>query len=686
MSPDTGLPIIHGSIAAGDGRGHRISQQLPRARASRQDRGILRETTMTKRTALLLLAAASSTTHPALAQTDDREAVDRIIVTGARVPIDASRIGNATTVITREDIEQRQARYLADVLRAVPGFAISASGGAGSQTQLRVRGSEANHVLVLIDGVRANDPATTDEFHWEHFATGNIERVEIVRGPQSALWGSEAIGGVVNVITRSGIPDEAFDGYVESGSHATRNVGANAGGGIGDWTLDGSVESLQTDGTNISRIGDETDGAHLGTAALHARYDGSDRVSFDATIRATDALSEFDPVDFVTTGLPTDGNLETRSDSTIGHVSAALAAGDSVVWHLRAGYYDSSHRNFVDGAWDSSTASQRSSVGFGADVRLAANELSLAIEHEDTDFEQRGQVVFGDPNQNQDMQVTSLIAEYRRLAGRRLTWILSGRYDNYSDFDDALTGKVSAAYQWTDTTRLRASLGTGQKAPTFLDRFGFFPAQFIGNPDLKPESSRSSDIGIDQDFADTGLSLSASLYWQTLDDEIDGFVFDPDTFLFTAENQRTKSRRRGIEAGLDWQLTDALRLGASYTYTDATEGGDAGIAVRELRRPRHSGGISLSFRPPGRRFDAMLLADYGGERDDIFFPPFPAPEQRVTLPHYWLVDATARFRLTSSITLFARATNLLDESYEQVFGYATPGRAGYVGVRADFGG
>ena len=148
---------------------------------------------------LAILASTSS-----FAQIETINDFDQIVVTGSRSPLAVRQLGSATTVITRDDIEKRQARYVTDMLRAVPGFAISHSGTTGSQTQVRVRGSEANHVLVLIDGVRANDPATGDEFRWEYLTTSNVERIEVVRGPQSSLWGSDAVAAVVHVITNSG--------------------------------------------------------------------------------------------------------------------------------------------------------------------------------------------------------------------------------------------------------------------------------------------------------------------------------------------------------------------------------------------------------------------------------------------------------------------------------------------------
>ncbi len=159
---------------------------------------------MFTRTKILAASFAILLAGPAIAQDQANPSgdIDQIIVTGARTPLTINQVGSAVTVITRDDIEQREVRYVADLLRAVPGFSVSHTGVAGSQTQVRVRGSEANHVLVLVDGVRANDPATGDEFRWEYLTTGDIERVEIVRGPQRSLWGSDAVAAVIHFITR----------------------------------------------------------------------------------------------------------------------------------------------------------------------------------------------------------------------------------------------------------------------------------------------------------------------------------------------------------------------------------------------------------------------------------------------------------------------------------------------------
>mgnify|MGYP001823861415 FL=1 len=226
---------------------------------------------------------------------------------------------------------------------------------------------------------------------------------------------------------------------------------------------------------------------------------------------------------------------------------------------------------------------------------------------------------------------------------------------------------------------LSANIGTGQKAPTFIERYGYFPGQFVGNPDLKPEQSVSYDIGIEQRIA-SSASIQIAVFRQTVEDEIDGFVFDPESGLFTARNLDTTSKRGGVEVGARWTVSEHLDLSMNYTYTDSTENG-----ATELRRPRHAGNATIDANFLEGRARLMLAADFGGTRQDIYFPPWPEPSEIVALDSYWLLDLTAQYQATDSIKLFVRASNLLDKDYEQVYGYNTPGRAWYGGVRIHFG-
>jgi vitamin B12 transporter len=374
--------------------------------------------------------------------------------------------------------------------------------------------------------------------------------------------------------------------------------------------------------------------------------------------------------------LPQDGDVATDSeriylnaDTTFGTLNGRL------VHHLNARYLDTDNRNLSDGFADSSTASDRRTLTYQADIQIDENLLSLAIEHERTRFEQRGEIGFGDPNQDQKMSVSSFIADFQGRSLERLTWLLSARYDDNSDFESAVSGRLSLAYTVSDTTLLRANIGTGRKAPTFIERFGFFPGQFIGNPQLKPEKSLSYDLGVDQVLFDGTLEVQLAVYYQDLEDEINGFVFDPDTFLFTAENSAGDSTRKGVEAAATLKLTE------TYTYTDSTENNDSGGDVRELRRPRHSGSLQSSYRFLDERANLMIAADYGGTSTDIFFPPFPAPSEIVSLDSHWLLDLTASLDVNRNTNLFIRASNLLDEdrvcgSAIQLWTIARPAAAG----------
>jgi len=624
----------------------------------------------------------------ALAQsnTETNSDIDQIIVTGARTPLAISQIGSATTVIRRDEIERRQARYISDLLRSVPGFSVSHTGVVGSQTQVRVRGAEANHVLVLIDGVRANDPATGDEFRWEHLTTNNVERVEIVRGAQSSLWGSDAVAAVVHVITRGAGDDSGLEAYAESGSSHTGNIGINGAVSSETWSLSGGIEYLSSDGSNISRQGNEEDGSDATSASLAARVLASENLTFDVRLRALDAYSQFDPVDFFATGLPTDGDVATETDNLYVSIGGTLETlGGRVTHHLNARYFDSEHLNLTDGVENSSSASDRTALVWQSDIDIGDNRLSVALEHERTKYQQRGEIAFGDPNQNQEMDVTSVVADFQGLSSERMTWLVSLRYDDNNDFENITTGRVSLAYHLSDTTTLRGNIGTGQKNPTFTERFGFFPAQFIGNPDLNPERSTSYDIGLDREFLGGTLLLQVSLFRQDLEDEINGFVFDPVTFLGTAKNLAGESKRSGVELGTQWTVNEWFGLGASYTYSDSTQADGLGQDIPELRRPRHSGSLSASVQSDNDKVRTALTADYGGTREDMFFAPFPALPETVTLQNYWLLDLTVQYQLTPSVSIFARGANLLDEDYEQVYGFQTPGRAGYLGVRTNFG-
>jgi vitamin B12 transporter len=617
--------------------------------------------------------------------------LDDLLVTAALQPISINDVASSVTVITREEIEQKQVKYLSDLLRDVPGFSVSQSGGAGSQTQVRVRGAEANQLLVLIDGVRANDPAASGEFQYQFALTSNIERIEIIRGPQSATWGSDAMAGVINIIRKKDVESRYLSGTLEAGSFNTINAAVD-GGYSGDiFQLNGGLSYLDTDGTNISRTGNEKDGAENFTGNVAIEFDASDAFKLRFSGQVIDATSEYDDIDFFVTGLPVDADRVTESQQSFltGEVRYEPQQNP---WSgsFSVNRMESDNDNISDGVWSSSTAAETLEFRLRGGVTLGRGEshnhrISFAIEREDVDFHQRGEAsIFGDPNQDQAYDVNGYALEYVGKPVTGFTWTLSGRVDDYSDFDDAATWQLAASYQLNPAFRLRGSVGTGSKAPTFTERYGFFEDLFIGNPDLKPESSQGWEIGFDSSWADDQVQFQLAYFDQDLRDEIDGFVFDPETFYFTARNKQSDSHRKGIEAVFDTNLGQSVTLSASYTYTDATEDDAMGQPVREVRRPKHMAGISANYYFSDTRGNLNLNLNHTGSQKDIFFSPVTFVSELVDIDAYTVVDLAASWKLTQSLELTGRVSNLLDEDYEEVLGFVRPGRAVYAGLRGRF--
>ncbi len=620
--------------------------------------------------------------------------LDPVVVSASRVPLTLSEVPGSVTVIEREEIERRQFVHVADLLRSVAGVSVSRSGTAGSQTQVRVRGAESNHLLVLIDGVEANDPASGDEFRWEQLTTFDVERIEIVRGPQSALWGSDALAGVVNIITRRDVSGPAAAGFVEGGSFGTVYTGANAQTAGENWSGAVGAAYLDSDGSNISRHGGEDDGYRNLTVSGSAGLDASDALQFELGGRYIDAENDYDGVDYFATGLPVDADLVSANESLFLSSIARLRLFDDF-WRnqLKVTYADSDNDNHADGVSTGSTRADtlgfyyQGGIEFAAGPGLARHALTMALEHEREEFSQRGAASdFGDPNQDQDMDNTAYAAEYVVRAYERVVVTSSLRYDENSDFANEYSWRLGASwrvFEWG--SRLRASVGKGHKSPTFIERFGFFPDLFIGNPDLRPEESRGWEVGVDQALADGRVEIGLTYFRTRLEDEIDGFVFDPDTFLYTARNASGTSHRKGVEGSMTARLGEHFDLSGSYTFTDSSEPQALGGHEDELRRPRHMAAADLNYVFAANRANVNLGVTYTGERDDVFFPPFPADSEVVSLDSYTLVNLAASYRFGGGTELYGRIENMFDEDYEDIYGFSNPGIGAFAGLRIALG-
>jgi vitamin B12 transporter len=633
--------------------------------------------------AITVTAAASAADQPP----------ETIVVTASRIPVPLSTVGSSITVIDREQIERRESVFAIDMLRDVPGVAVSQSGSIGSQTQIRMRGAEANQILVLIDGVKANDPAGNAEFAFENLGTWDIERIEVVRGAQSGLWGSDALAGVINVITRQ--PDEelSVSGFGEGGAFDTWAAGTRIGGAVLGTRAGLSFSTVDSDGTNSSRTGSENDGYRNRTANLSVASSPVDNLDLELNGRYSDIHKEFDSISYLT-GLPADTLDETdMSLAYFGGKGTLRLLENRWTQSLRAGWTHSDTDNSNEFGANGSTDADRYAFYYQSTYHFTpaskdstGNALTFALDHEREEFSQRGTATeWGDPNQDQSERNTGLIVEGLFSPLSRVSVSLSVRRDDNSSFEDINTYRATTA--WTDKTggtRLHASIGRGQKAPTFIERYGYFPGQFTGNPDLRPERSTAWEFGIDQALPGIDASAGATYFHEDMKDEIYGYAFDPESFQTTAVNLPGTSKRRGVELTAMARLSPGLKISATYTYTDANEP-DAitGEEVREIRRPQHTGSLGADWSSRDGRLELDANLSYTGSRNDDYWPPSFIKEV-VELGAYKLVSLAATYRVTDATRIYTRIDNLFDSSYEDVYGYNTGGIGAYAGLRFDF--
>ena len=646
---------------------------------------------------ILLLAATScgiAATHAEEPSADRYR--DEVLVTATRTPTALRNVGSSATVITREDIERRNPVFLTDLLRDVPGFSISRAGGAGKFTQLRVRGAEANHVLVLIDGIEANDITRADEFDFAHLATNDIERVEIVRGPQSALWGSDALAGVVNIITRQGAGKPQASATIEYGSFDSKRISSEVGAGNEHYDGHLALSYVDNGGINIAEQGNEDDGYRNGTVNTRLGWQALPQLRVEFTGRLSDIRTATDGDTGL--GVPSDTAGTTDMLQAFAQGRAKLATFDGHWLHELKGAWskmdneDEDRAVFLEGHVVGHKYNVSYQTTLQGDTRAlvpAQHALTFALDYEQQRFHQRGPVTaFGNPNQDRQYRVIGYVGEYRVTLADATTLGLSGRWDDSSEFADVGTYRFSLVQdlaRWGTT--LSAAYATGQKSPTFFDRFGFsagglFSPTFIGNQSVKPETSRGWEVGVTQRLLAERLVVGATYFNERLADEINGFVVDPVAFTATAVNLDGSSDREGVEVTANAVLTPQVELRASYTWLDATQpdraaGGD----VDEIRRPHHQVASSASWMSSDRRATIDLHLTHSGAReDDSFLPPFFTPA-RVSLDAYTLLGLSGRYQVIPHITLLARIENMIDDHYQDVFGFQTEGVSGYLGVR-----
>jgi len=626
-------------------------------------------------------AAETPADQPADAEDAAEEAEEQeIVVTATRLETPAREVASSVTVVTREEIERRQKKLVSEVLRDVPGLDVVRSGGRGQQTSVFIRGAKSEHTLVLIDGVEANDPISPGRsFNFADLTTDNVERIEIIRGPQSTLYGSDAIGGVINIITRRGKGKPTGTVLVEGGSCDTYRESASLLGGTELLNYSLSLSHLQSRGVSAadSRDGNrERDGYENAAFSARLGLTPTENFGLDLVLRYMDTEGDFDNFGGA---FGDDPNSTFDTQMFFSRLQGKLALCDGI-WEQTMGVsfsdYDRRLKNDVDPLNPTSSLDgdfEGEIVKFDWQHNFyvhESNTLTFGLETEEERGRSRSISMgpwgpFVDRMGSQSARTNSAYLQDQISLGERLFTTLGVRLDNHEFFDSEVTYRIAPAYLIEETgTKLKATYGTGFKAPSLYQLFSQY-----GDPDLDPEMSRGWDAGFEQNLCGDRVTVGATYFENRFKDLID---FGP---AFTFVNV-ARARSEGVELFAACRPAENLAVRVSLTHQD-TEDETTGEDL--IRRPKNKASVNVDYRCLDDRANVNLNVSYVGSRDDWDFAAWPAT--RADLDSYTLVNVALAYDVTERVQLIARVENLLDRKYEEALGYGNLGLGVYAGVK-----
>lgn len=643
-----------------------------------------------------LVSLVEREVEPSIVAAAEATRLDPVVVTGTQIAVPVSELPSAITVIDREEIESRQVTDVLQLLRTVPGLSITQGGSRGSQTSVFPRGGNANFSLVLIDGVPVNNAGGAYDF--SDLTTDNIERIEVIRGPQSALYGSNAIGAVIQIFTRRGRGPLQGDVSLTAGTfntyegHGTMSGGTERFGGslgVGYVTTSGflPINNDYRDFTISSGL--DYRPIEALKMAFSARYSDS-HLEFP-TESAGDRLSPLDPDQFQDRQRLV-LSLRTTHAITRWWEQVLLLGYNRNDTLFRDPLDPLNPEDFADSRTDSEE--QRLFLNYFWNMTLpefsqVVPTWSLGIEAQGEKLDQRS--TFGtttttiDPSRSQQGYYTQLLLNWRKQA----TLLAGVRVEDSSVFGVDTNPRVAASYTlpWSQT-KIRGGYATGIRAPSFVENFGTGDPSIVGNPDLKPEQSVSWEVGLDQPVLGGRALLSATYFANRFKDLITFVSGTEPNFLNIQEAESS-----GVEAGFQVLLPWQLRLDGSYTFLETKVLADGGVGGTFfppgqplLRRPKHQGSVGLTYL--GERWTVALIANVVGKAIDRDFTLPGSP--RVILPGHTKLDLAGSYMVVQhawgikNIRLQMKIDNLLNEAYEEALGFSAAGISVRGGIAASF--
>jgi vitamin B12 transporter len=636
------------------------------------------------RAPVLAAAAASAAVGAARAQQPDTVTLRPLVVTATRLPAPADAVSGSLTVLRGEDLAARGVHSVADALRDVLGVAVARAGSWGAQTSLFLRGGESDYVKVLVDGVPVNEPGGA--FDFSHLTTDAVDRIEILRGPASVLYGSDAVTGVVQVFTRRGAGRARGALAVAAGTAGTGRVSATVAAASGWWASVVSASRATTEG--IYALNNRYDNR---SAAASARVTPDARTDATLVGRWRDAESHF-PTDGA--GRPVDANQQiTERGPTVGldvrRRFGALEGELQLAWHETERRY----RDEPDGptdtagvyAYRSRSTARRAGLGARLHWRSGPGRVltaGLDAERQSLTQASAAESEFGPFTDSVDVARGTRAYYVQALAGLDgpVSLTAGARLEDDARFGTHVTWRGGVSWRVAAATRVRVAVGTAFKEPTFIEQFG--GAGTIGNPDLAPERSTAWETGVEQGLAGGRVRIAVTYFGQRFVDMV-AYTFTPPPPGTSNYFNIGGARADGAETSIRWAARGiSAEVGYTFLATRVTKpgfdpgpGADLAEGERLLRRPTHSGQARLLWVPAGR-WRAGLEVRYVGDRDDLDFSTFPFA--RVRLPGYAAVGLSAAVDLSGpgrpGFALRARVDNVFGSVHQEVYGFRSPGR------------
>lgn len=582
-----------------------------------------------------------------------------------QVPL--SRSGATVEIVEKEDIQAAPQTRLADYLGTLPGVTVSSNGGLGSVTNVRMRGLSQAYVPVLIDGIDVTDPSSPQtSFDWANLTTANIARVEIVKGAQSAVHGSEAIGGIIAITTARPEGEGTFvDMGVEYGSYNTfrGNLAVTTRGDRGELSF--GISRVETEGFS-AREGDiafttdefdEADGYEATQLTLSGAYDVTDTVRLGFSAFRSDSSADFDSGPY--SAVPEDGTTETTANAA--RVFAEVETG--AIDHTFSISKYTIDRTVIDNGESDPFQGSRSRVDYkgvwnvnsGLTVSFGADSTKETFKSTELDY------ATWPPTRrstSEETRVNGVFVEALYAPTEQLDLSLSLRQDDHSEFGGFTSARAALAYRLRDDLTIRAVASNGFRAPSLYE----LHSQLYGNPDLDPEKARSFELGIEKTFVN-GSYIQATAFYTETDDLI--------AFVGSGYDQTDgTTKAEGIEISGAAVLTDRISVNGAFTYTDSRDRNDDPT----LRIPRYDLNLGVAAQLTDR-LSGGLNVQHIADRPDEF---------GTEMDDYTLVNMTLDYAITDTTNAYLRIENLGDADYQTAGGYATSDRAAFFGIRASF--